>query len=487
MNDTNNKLLAAAISRLAKLEKGNSFDAANPRSKPTKNQLEFFKGITEYQTRVIRAGNRSGKTQSAGREVAWILNNNHPYFNREDKWDDRALTIMIVGQSKKMVDAEIWSTKIAPFLNLADWKISRSSAGIEMAENKNTGDRIVFLSHADSSEKNRKNLQGYTAQYVWVDEMPSSAALFQEIQARSATDGMFVATFSPKFKSDSVRRVVDAIEPPYGYTYRFSMLDNPILDKKKEMAKLEGYPVGYKNAVLYGDWYVGDSQVYEWIPDMMVMDPEGYTRAWPHVESVDPALKSKFGYTMWAQQPSTGVWYLVRDEYIEKIYSPDDMVKEVIKRGQGYNIVRRVCDPHEAWYIGQASKAGVRYTSPYDKNNRKSELIKGLQFALSRGKIKIASWALTFQEEVSSCQWSETAADKMINSSSYHTLDCSQYFVDCMPKDNMEAVGLTWEEQLRQGNRERKKKELKAAKNKGNPRIKTIGGWGTRRAGRKLG
>lgn len=475
------KLIAAALARLSKLEKVESFDPSMPGSKPTKQQTEFFEDINEYQTRVIRAGNRSGKSAAVAREVAWILNDNHPYFIRPESWNNSPLLILVAGQDRKMMEIELWSKKLALFLELKEWKQVRVGGSLQYVENRRTGDKIVFLSHADSSDKNRKHMQGYTAHYVWLDEMPSSVALLQEIRARASTNGIFVGTFTPKFRSDEVKQVIDSIQPPLGKIYRFSMLDNPQFAKRKDeiLAELAGYSEGYKASVLYGDWYIGDSQVYEWDPKTMVVEPEGYSRAWPHVESVDPALKSKFGFTVWAQQPSTGVWYLIRDDYITGIYSPDDMVEEVKKRTTGYNIVRRVCDPHEAWYLGQASKAGLKYTSPYDKNSRKNELIKGLQVALSQGKIKIAPWCQSFQSEIASCQWSETS-DKIINSSSFHTLDCSQYFVDCMPREKLEPVGISWEEKLRRGNHERKLKEAAERKQPSNSRQRIISKWGHR-------
>lgn len=475
------KLVASALARLSKLNKVDSFDPALPGSKPTEQQLDFFKDISEYQTRVIRAGNRSGKSAAVAREVAWILNDTHPYFERPESWQNSPLLILVAGQDRKMMEIELWSKKLALFLELKDWRQARVGGSLQYVENKKTGDKIVFLSHADSSDKNRKHMQGYTAHYVWLDEMPSSVALLQEIRARASTNGIFVGTFTPKFRSDEVRQVIDSISAPTGKIYRFSMLDNPLFAKRKKdiLAELEGYSEAYKASVLYGEWYAGDSQVYEWDPAVMVSEPEGYSRAWPHIESVDPALKSKFGYTMWAQQPSTGIWYLIRDDYISGIYSPDDIVKEVIERSTGYNIVRRVCDPHEAWYLGQAAKEKLHYVTPYDKNSRKNDLIKGLQLALSSGLIKISPWCGTFLNEVSSCQWSDKG-DRIVNSSSYHTLDCSQYFVDCMPREKLEPVGISWVEKLRRGNQQRKEAEYREKIRPKNSRTRVLSKWGSR-------
>lgn len=476
------KTLAAAVARLTKLEKQDSFDPAVPGSKPTPDQQAFLNDIDKYKVRVIRAGNRSGKGATAARELAWILTNTHPHWTRPPEWGTGPMQVLVAGQTLTNMETEIWNKKLSPFLNLGDWRQVRQGQQLKAARNKVTGDEIIFLSHADSSEKNRRAMQGYTAHYVWLDEMPGSVGILQEIMDRAATNGMFVATFTPKFKSEEIRKAIDALDGEYGRIYRFRRLDNPLFQSRmdEELAKLEGMSENMRNSILYGDWYAGDSSVYEWAPERMEKEPEGYSRAWRHVLSIDPAVKSKFGFTLWAEEPRTGIWYLVRDDYIQGIYDPRELHGEVQKRCEGYNIVRRVCDPHESWFIATASSNGVSYITPYDKNNRKHDLIKGLQSALSSGKIKISPWCTVFKDEIQACQWSETT-DKIVNSSSFHTLDSAQYFVDVMPKEPGPVPNMSWHEELRRGNQKRKKQEAVAKKYNKNTRMRPVRMWGQRR------
>jgi len=474
------KQLAAALSRLEKLEKRDSFDPSIPDSKPTKAQQEFLNDIGKVKQRIIRAGNRSGKSACPSREIAWILNEDHPFFKRPHTWSGTPILIIVAGQDRKMMEIELWGKKIAPFLNPGEWRESRVAGTLQYAENRQSGDKVIFLTHADSSDKNRKHMQGYTAHYVWIDEMPSSASLYDEIRLRaSAPDAMFVATFTPKFRSEEIKRAVDNTKMPFGKIYRFSRLDNPLYKGREAeiMAELEGYSEGYKKSVLYGDWSVGDSAVYEWTPSKMIENPgDDYSLAWRHVVSVDPALKSKFGFTLWAERPRDGVWFLVKSRYIVDIYAPDDMVEEVRKEIEGFNIIRRISDPEASWFIGQASKAQMSFIYPPDKANRKGVLVKNFQMALSEGKIKIAPWCVEFIDEITSCQWSETS-DKIINASSYHIMDCAHYFTDLRPKYDAAHVPQTWELQLRQANQQRKKNETMKAKFSKWGTVKPIKQW----------
>ena len=482
MSDTNTKNLLAGLRNLEKRELKEAFDPFVISSRPNKKQIEILKDINQIQYRYVVAGNQSGKSQLAAREISWILTNTHPYWTKPDSWGKEPLLIVIAAQDLTMAETELWSKKLKPFLPAQDWKEDRQGSVLKKAINKKTGDTIVFLSHSDGSEKNRKHMQGYTAHYVWLDEMPSSAKIFEELQRRvDRSRGPWIATFTPKFRNDKIRRVVDAADDKIARKYQMSKLDNPIYAERldEEIAKLAGYSEAEKKTILFGEWSTGESAVYHFDFERMVVGelPEYYHKGWRHVESVDPAMKSKCGYTLWAEDPSTSIWYLVADEYIEGMLHVEDLFNKIQARSKGYNIVRRISDSM-AWFTMEASKNGVTYLIPYDKNSRKEGLIKGLQTAMSTGKLRIGSWCATFIDEVQSCQWSETS-DRIINASSYHTLDCAQYFSDMIPKADPTQHVKPWHVELREGNEARKK----AATRKGGPvkirksNTKAIGGW----------
>lgn len=455
------KKVAAALKRFEKLQLNLAFDPFHADSRPNAKQQEILGDLGKVQYRWVVAGNQSGKSQLAAREIAWIATDTHPTWTRPEYWGEEPLLILIAGQNRQNMEIEIWAKKIKPFLDPSDWREVRQGGALQHAENKRNNTKIVFLSHADGSDKTRSQLQGYVAHYVWLDEMPGSLPVLEELQRRvDARQGYFIATFTPKFRNDEIRRIVDAARTPVAKKYRMSKLDNPIYYNRidSELQKLDGFSESYKKTILYGDWSTGDSAVYQFDYESMTVAnlPEGYSAGWRHVASLDPAAKSKFGYTLWAEDPATAIWYLINDKYIEGIADPNELFAEVQRRNSGYNIMRQVCDPHEGWFIGLANNKGVTYVVPYDKNNRKTDLIKGLQHALSSGKIKIPRWNVTFIDEIQSCQWSETT-DRIVNASSYHDLDCSQYFVDCIPKHDPALIVQPWYVELRKGNEDRKK------------------------------
>jgi hypothetical protein len=416
----------------------------------------------------------SGKSSTIAREYAWILTDTHPYWTRPESWGSEPYLMLIAGQDRRMMEMELWGKKLKPFLDAIDgegvWREVRSGNALQYVENRKKGYKIVFLSHSDSSESNRKHMQGYVAHFVWMDELSNNLSIIEELQRRvQAKDGWFSLSFTPKGKAESIRNWADNIKEPYGKVYRMGMLDNPIYAARMDelKARLEHMPEGMRNTVLYGDWEVGDSTVYQfdW---SMVEAPENYNKSWRHVEANDPAMAGKSGFLLFAEDPTSGVWYAVREEYIEGHYSPDNLVNYVKQITAPYNIVRRVADGHEAWYLGMASKMGLTYQVPYKKNERKDELIKGLQHALTNGRMKIAPWCRSFIAELQSAQWAEGEGKaRIVNRKNLHLQDAAQYFVDCAPRPESPVDERPWWQVLREGNAARKKREKLRVTNKG--------------------
>jgi len=450
--------LAAAVKRLQRLELQECFDPARKGSRPNAAQQAVLDDIGVISHRYVTAGNQSGKSQLAAREVAWVLTETHPKWKRPKEWGDAPLQILVVGRVTKQVE-EVLHRKIVGFLEPDTYHIQRQGGVVQKLTYKPTGNTILYASHHNEKEAQEK-LQGFVAHYVWLDEMPGSVKLLEELHRRvQAHKGYFLSTFTPKQINRDIQRLIDTSDGFNSKKYQFKMFDNPIYtdeDKLKILSSLSTYSEAYKNTVLSGDWLTGDDMVYFFDREMMVKDPPNYSPSWRHVESSDPATKSKFGFTIWAEDPATGMWYCIRADYISGIFVPSELVKEVQKRTAGINIVRRICDSANPWYAATAATLGLTYMTPYRKNDRKADLIKGLQSAIGP-KIQIASWCTDLIDEFETCRWSETAANKIVNSSSFHLLDSAQYFVDCMPRYEGIPMSTNWQAELRLANEERKK------------------------------
>lgn len=466
MQGNQDKLLAAALKRYQALQLRECFNPDDFASRPNKKQEAILQDTTTFQ-RFIVAGNRSGKSQIGAREVAWWFEECHPYMKRPVEWGKGPLLLLVIGRVGKQVSEELWENKIKRYLMPGTYKEVRAGNELQKVVSLVNGNRIVFMTH-HSVDEAREKAQGFTAQYVWLDEMPNSASFLNELMARVITNsGRLIATFTPLLRNEEIMKMIEGGKAPILKKYKLSMLDNPLLVNRREeiLAAHAHIPEAERMARLEGDWYIGDTAVY---PAPHVEVPTGYNPlVWPHIEAIDPAASGKVGLILAAWDSVSGRWFIVKDEYIKGV-APSELVEQVYRATQGYNIIRRVCDPHEAWYIKEAAIAtashpAITYLGVYKKNERKKELITKLQGVLRDGSLVLAPHCKNAAEELANCQWSETVDDKIVNSSRYHLADAIQYFLDNVPL-NMEVIGppKTFDQTMRAANIIRKKEEATA-------------------------
>ncbi len=371
---------------------------------------------------------------------------------------------MLVGRTMKQVEEELLR-KMCAFFDEGELYIPRVGMIPQKVVHKKTGNTLLLASHHNESEA-REKLQAFVLHFAWLDEMPKSSKLFEELERRvQSKDGLFLATFTPKVKNIDIRKLVDSYQLPFAKKYTMPMFANPSLSeerKAKILQELEVYPLAYRECILNGDWLDDDFSVYH-VPDNAIRAPEGYSSGWRHVECADPALQSKHGQVVYAEDPVSGHWYIVRGDYISGIVVPEDLVRAVTDRVKSLNIVRRVCDSASTWFIGHASKMVFSYVTPWDKNNRRADMMKNFQASLGT-TVFIAPWCSDLIGELSNMQWSETAADRIVNSHVYHLHDAAIYGRDCLPKKEAGEVIPELHVRLRMQIEKDRKKEAARAK-----------------------
>lgn len=457
MPETQDKLLVAALRRLETIKREEAFDPINLDSRPTAAQQSVIDDFGRIRTQWIVAATQSGKSQTACRVITWVLTETHPSWERPSTWGDEPLLILVAGRTGKQIEESLLP-KLLSYLRPGTYKEVRIGNIIQRLEYQN-GNRIVFQS-LENPNVARERIQSYVAHMALVDEMPPTSAIIDELQRRvQARNGYFMGSFTPLVVNEDIRKMVDAAVLPFAKKYIFRMFDNPLyadpVRQEEILQSMASLPESVRNTRLYGDWSQADDTVYYFDYPSMVEFPEEYSPLWRHVESVDPALKSALGLTIWAENPITGIWYCVHAEYIRGILVPTELVAAVRDRTKGKNIIRRISDPHEVWYIQTAGSMGLTYTGVYKKHERKHELIKNLQERLGNRSLRLAPTCEDLISELQECRWSDRADGKIVNASSYHLLDSAQYFVDNIPKAEKRIEGNNWEDWLYNANRHR--------------------------------
>lgn len=455
------KELAYAAKRLQEAQLAECLDGSHLDSRPTEKQWTILRGINEFAHRYLRGGNQSSKTSLGIRECAWVFLDTHPEWKRPKEWGTEPLTMLVLGRDTRQIKESLWK-RIRALLPEDTYKENYQSGSLQTVENTKNGNTIIFISHENANQA-AERAQSYPAHWVWIDEMPSTFKLIEELHRRvQAKQGRFLATFTPKIVNQKIRKLVDNAKAPLAKVYRLHMFDNPIYDSEERrqeiLQSMESYSESYRRTLLEGEWSLGEEMVYQYDPETMRVNLSGrYSPSWRHVLGVDPALKSKLGYTLWAEDPQTGKWFNTAAGYIEGVYDPIECVEKVEAIASGYNVVRRVCDT-EPWFVGAAARLGIRYTSIYKKAHRKGELMKAWQEALG-STMFLTEWSGELEDEISSCRWSEHAEEKMVNRSSYHIIDTCHYVKDVLPKFDPALHLPSFHAQLEASHEKRKMKE----------------------------
>jgi phage terminase large subunit-like protein len=446
--------LIKLLEKKAALELDLCFDPLRPGSRPTKTQLRIATDIRTVRQRFVLGGNQSGKSAFGAWECARIFQNKH-----DNVWPNRPqrpLVLMVIGINHKNVLNSLWLKKIEPFLKKGEYKIKWDGSYLSSVTHQN-GNQILFFSH-NSPEECRKNTQGYVADWVWLDEMPGSHRLVNELVMRAmANNAPMLFTFTPLVRNADIKNHVETIKRPMGAKYFLNTYENPVYTKDQLELMREEHKLmsdAERATRISGAWYAGDSAVYDFSQEEHVEEPPNYSPQWRHVEAIDPANSGKTGHALIAENPATGTWYLVREFYY-KDKSPTELIESAKNSIYGFNIVKRVSDTNP-WFTKEAHRHSLWYEIPHRKSQRKADLIKGLQDSLHKGKLKIAPWCKGAIDEFTTCQWAEGGStDRIVNSKHYHLLDCLQYGVDKLPPPEAVVEEKTFYQIMRDKHRER--------------------------------
>ena len=418
---------------------------------------------------LLANGRVSHNTALGGRIITWWFNGHHPYMEKPEAWGDHPIKILMMGQDTRNIQFEIFAEKIKPFIGIegVDYKVKRDGGNISAVTNLHNGNVIVFMSHSDAEQARRRG-QGFTAQIVWLDEMPSVSSIVTELSMRVLTTGGFMyATFTPLIRNDEIRKIVDSCDGLKSKKWLISILDNPAIDEDKRaelishFRSMSGSEAEFR-ARMYGDWLSADTLVFKYDASKNFLNPTGYDpRIWPHVVVVDPAASSIAGLSVWARHPSANVWWCVKAKYL-KGQAFSELVMTVEEEIKEFNIVKRVCDCNPSGFYHEAYLHDIKYVPISDKQYNKENMIDACNKALMEETVYLTDGAQPLIEELTVCARHEDDPSRIIKASKYHTADTFRYFVHAIPKYEGPQQVIARDEEIRYNWKQRLKKESEA-------------------------
>jgi len=455
-NSTDKKRLAYAKLRAESSDKLLScFVAGDLDSRPRGNARKIIMD-TEHRGHWIIGANRSSKTSTGAREVAWWFLGTHPFKKRLPEWADQPLLIIVAGRTGQLITEELWANKLKPLLPPGSFRNpQKEGAFIKSVEHVSNGNRLLFLSHHDAKNA-REKVQGFTAHVVWLDEMPDDESFLAELLLRvSATStkkiepgmtlsGYFYGTFTPLVENPAIQQLVDECQFPFK-KWILRLEDNPIyegwtVEQLDDLIRSKcGDEVEFQ-ARRHGAWYFSSERVFRGYDPYKNRAPLPFTYApsLQHAVVVDPAASGKVGVTLWCKSPTHPAWWCVKALTMDGS-AASLLVREIeTSHLSGIRLPKgsRICDSSPSGFYKEAQVQGIDYSPITDKMAKKLESIENVNVAWHNGLLMMAEGKATetLHTEMLQAKWKPTEKE-IVNSHKYHCADTVRYLWMKKPKD----------------------------------------------------
>ncbi len=293
------------------------------RYKPYGYQIEFHEVGTHYAERMLRAGNRVGKTFSACAEDAFHLTGLYPdwWTGKVFKYAPKGWVVSITNEtSRDILQAELIGTASEPGLIPEEFIVEKNKrqAGIdnvlESVYVQHTSGGVSVVSFKNY-EQGKSKFQGAAIDFVHFDEEPDDIGIYLEARMRIITrSGTMYSTLTPlKGETELMERFAQGKEGTFMVTA--SMLEAPHLDKKEIETLMSSYPEYEREARMNGTPVMGVGRVFNF-PESDVLTPGiELPRHWARICGID------FGINEDHQQAAA---WLAHDRDTDTVYLYDE-------------------------------------------------------------------------------------------------------------------------------------------------------------------
>lgn len=280
--------------------------------RPYPKQAEFHAAGATHRERLLMAGNRTGKTFSAGAETAYHLTGRYPdwwtgkRFDRPVQWGAASETSLLTRDGVQRIlfgwPAAPLGTGMIPGRALVG-EPTRSKFGpgdtFEMARVRHVsgGESLLYLR---SYDQGRERIQAMELDGFWFDEEPDLDYYLEALTRTNLTMGPVYLTFTPlKGMSDVVGRFLVERIPGTNVT-QMMLADAEHFGSPEQRAAIEAsYPPHERDARTKGVPVLGSGRVFPVEEGAIAEEALGaIPEHWPRIAALD------FGW----DHPTAAVW-----------------------------------------------------------------------------------------------------------------------------------------------------------------------------------
>lgn len=308
---------ARRLKVLAETRKYNKLELYHPYEK----QLAFHAAGADYLERAFIAGNRLGKTESGGAEVAYHATGLYPEW-----WTGKRFTSPTIGwvgaetgvavtltvQEKLMGPAGVVAaqgTGMLPKHLIVDTSLARGVTDmydtIQVRHVSGGISTIKFMTY----EMGRSKWQGAMVDYIWFDEEPPMDVYIEGVTRVFTRKGLVLCTFTPlKGRSNVVLRYMDEPSPDRTF-FTMTIYEAGHFTPEEREKIIATWPVHERKARAEGVPMMGHGVIYSAPEEQVICQPREVPRFFKVIVGLDIGI----------DHPTAAVW-LAYDADTDTIY-----------------------------------------------------------------------------------------------------------------------------------------------------------------------
>lgn len=320
-------------------------------------QLNFFAAGAQYRERMVLAGNRTGKTLSAGYETALHLTGDYP-----DDWNGLRFefppTVWALGvdatQVKDVLQREIFGDLSDTGFDGTGWisedeiiGFSRSAQTTGLARDvgithKTGGQSLIsFRSYSQSNRgAGTTAFAGSSVDFILVDEQPSDEELHGQLVTRTMTGnrgkgGSIVYSMTPELGYTELIRQFIETRAAHQHLTQVTWDDCPHLTKDIQEQILASIPEWQRDMRRNGIPFMGSGRIYTVPEERLRVEPQEIPDWWTWIAAIDFGIAHPTAWVKLAYDRENDVVYLV-DAWKMKGSSINEIAPRIRGASQGF-------------------------------------------------------------------------------------------------------------------------------------------------------
>lgn len=288
---------------------------------PYPYQNEFHAAGAHYPERLLRAGNRTGKTYGACAETSFHLTGEYPdwWEGKRFNYAPRGWGVSITNEtSRDIIQMELLGNPVGtgaiPKDSIVDFKFRQCGISnvVETVWVKHV--KGVSILTFKCYEQGWRKFQGAALDFIHMDEEPDDLKIYMESRTRIITrDGVIYTTLTPLMgETDLITRFQEHKEGTFMITA--SMRECPHLKGKVEHIMAD-YPEHERDARMDGIPILGEGRVFSYSDNDVLTPTIEIPKHWAKISGAD------FGINQDHQQASC---WLAHDRETDTIYIYDE-------------------------------------------------------------------------------------------------------------------------------------------------------------------